>query len=270
MSRPRLNPTIRHADTYGDGGPDPQDTCRYRRVRRCRGDADDPDRNAERGRSLGREGCPTACRIGFGNVRVARAWTSTSGGPHVDAVYPTAQPPAGAIPTGLEPARPPLTSTPTARSATPDEVGRMALASIAYPWQRTGYQISFLPPRTGFKGMTYCSEHRIEVYVDPGESVGLVAFITAYEMAHAVDCTYSTTTSRAEWAQIRGWSSSTPWFPPCTCSEDDYGSGDFADTFATWLTGPGWWHWRSQLAPAPTQEQISQLLPYLEPAPISS
>ncbi|HLG92719.1 MAG TPA: hypothetical protein VKY15_07040 [Acidimicrobiales bacterium] len=165
----------------------------------------------------------------------------------------------------LRPPAPPPSPPPEEAASDPASAGSAALALIRYPWDKLGYQVAFLGPRAGFKGMTWCQQHRIEVYVSPGEPLGLVAFVTAYELAHAVDCTYMTAASRAAWATLRGFSPSTPWFPPCTCSEDAYGSGDFADVFATWLVGPGWWPWRSALAPAPTPAQVDALMPELFP-----
>lgn len=175
-----------------------------------------------------------------------------------------AAPPPPAVASNLLVAPPPASSQAPA-SDSPSSVGTAALATIHYPYERLGYQIQFLPPRSGYLGMTYCGQHLVQVYVNPDESVGTVSFITAFEIAHAVDCTFNTAATRAAWAQARGFSAGAAWFPPCSCSEDDYGSGDFADVFATWLEGPQWWKWRSNLAPPPTPEQLLALMPELEP-----
>lgn len=193
--------------------------------------------------------------------------------PGVVAVTPAAPPPAPAI---VPPPPVAAAAVPTVdlnesvgSSMTVQQAGALALSHLNYPYQRLGYDIEFLPPRSGFLGMTYCSEHRIEVYVSPDEPLGLVSFVTAFEIAHAVDCTFNSPASRAQWANIRNFSPSTAWFPPCTCSEDNYGSGDFSDVFATWQAGPQWWRWRSNLAPPPTSDELTQLMPELEPTALS-
>jgi hypothetical protein len=208
---------------------------------------------------------------------VVRGGSPSPSGTHNDAVVNLlgayaalspnpAAPPPPAIPTEL--LVPATHAQPAPTVDTPGSAGAAALATIHYPYEKLGYQIQFLAPRSGYLGMTYCSQHLIQVYVNPGESVGTVSFITAFELAHAVDCTYNTAATRATWAQARGFSRSAAWFPPCSCNEDNYGSGDFADVFATWLQGPQWWKWRSNLAPPPTSEQLLALMPELEPAAI--
>ncbi len=184
--------------------------------------------------------------------------------PPAPAIVPPPSPPTPA-PTSSSPVDP---SQPAPPGLSPQEVGALALNRLDYPYQRLGYDIAFLPPRSGFLGMTYCATHRIEVYVGQDEPVGLVSFVTAFEIAHAVDCTFNTPASRAQWASIRGFNPGVTWFPPCTCSEDNYGSGDFSDVFATWLAGPQWWKWRSNLAPPPTPDQLNRLMAELEPAPL--
>ena len=71
----------------------------------------------------------------------------------------------------------------------------------------------------------------------------------------------SGTTTR--WAGLRGFQLTGPWFPPCSCSEDAYASGDFAEVFARWQAGPVY-PWRSTLAPAPTGPQLRALVGFLE------
>ena len=151
----------------------------------------------------------------------------------------------------------------------PQAEGQAALARIHYPYQRLGYAIAFHGPLTGFLGLTDCSSHHVDVYIRPSETADQVAFVTAFELAHAVDCGFNTTATRSAWASIRGFPGGATWFPSCTCSEDEFGSGDFSDVFATWLVGSGGWPWRSRLAPPPSSSELSALMPYLLPAAIA-
>jgi hypothetical protein len=110
--------------------------------------------------------------------------------------------------------------------------------------------------------MTYCVAREVDIYVRPEQSVRQVAYIAAWEIAHAVDCDHPG--RRARWAALRGFGFGGYWFPPCECSEDSYGSGDFAGVFADWQVGPQY-SWRSRLAPPPTTQQLQLLLSNLQP-----
>lgn len=177
--------------------------------------------------------------------------------------------PAGAVtPSPPPPPVPVPAERPSAPPPSPavgpyyQQLGAAGLARIGYPWRRLGYALAFEPGRPGLLGMTSCAGRRITVYVRPSEPVAEVAFVTAFEMAHAVDCTSMTAYSRADWARIRGFSGDRPWFPGCTCSEDDFGSGDYAEVFAAWQAGPQF-AWRSHLAGPPGGAEMQRLMPYL-------
>ncbi|HEX5267492.1 MAG TPA: hypothetical protein VFW24_12030, partial [Acidimicrobiales bacterium] len=88
------------------------------------------------------------------------------------------------------PALPP--PAPAAPAPYYQRLGDEGLARISYPWRRLGYQLSFQPGRAGLLGGTNCAGHEITIYVRPSQTVGEVAFVTAFEIAHAVDCTYLT------------------------------------------------------------------------------
>jgi hypothetical protein len=214
--------------------------------------------------------------IPFVVPRVAQAAAApvAQGVPSGFATSPRSSAPTTTAPTTPPTTTPPTTTPPTttppapvgtpASSTGPEGVGQQALAMLSYPYQRFGYAISYLPPKPGYLGETFLGSHQIHVYVRPDESVREVAFVTAFELGHAVDVTTMNPARRASWAGIRGWSASTAWFPPCDCTEDSYGSGDFSDVFASWLVPGGWGQWRSNLGPPPTAAQLGQLLPYLE------
>jgi hypothetical protein len=170
--------------------------------------------------------------------------------------------PAAAVPT---PKASPL-ELPTAAvhvsAATPQlaAIGTSAMALLRNPIAGLGYTLEFQGPMSGYLGLTNCSSKQIDVYVEASQTVQQVAYITAFEMAHAVDCVHNTTARRAAWQAIRG--SSGTWFPSCACSENAFGSGDFSDAFATWQVGHVY-GWRSDVA-APGPSQMQALVPYLE------
>ena len=166
------------------------------------------------------------------------------------------------------PPAPPSTTTPAAprpgmRAA---DVGPAALALIDYPWQQLGYTVRFESSTAGLLGMTDCASRAVTIFVRPSQTVRQVAFVTAFELAHAVDCTTMNRDRRAQWASIRTFTSGWRWFPGCLCPEDTVGSGDFSMVFASWLVPNGGYPWRSSLAPPPNADQLRALMPYLRPA----
>ena len=134
---------------------------------------------------------------------------------------------------------------------------------IRYPWAQLGYQVVFHGPRAGFLGLTDCTGRHIDIYVTAGQTVAQVEFATAYEIGHAVDCTYTSPAREAEWPALRGFHLFGPWFPDCSCSEDAFASGDFAEVFARWQAGSVY-PWRSTLAPAPTPAELAALVGFLQ------
>lgn len=132
-----------------------------------------------------------------------------------------------------------------------------ALASIHFPWQQLKYEIAFMAPRPGFRAMTFPSQHRIEIYVRPNDSVSLLAYDIAHELGHAIDMTYNTAETRKNWMHVRGIDPSTPWFGCDGCTDFDTPAGDFAETFALLMLGPK--DFRGRIAPRPTAQQTSTL-----------
>jgi hypothetical protein len=155
--------------------------------------------------------------------------------------------------------------TPTPAATTPQERGAQALELIGHPWERLGYSVTFEGPDPGLLGKADCNTNEIWVYVRPSQTIRQIAFVTAFELGHAVDCGFMTDEERSEWASIRGFAPGWTWFPSCVCSEDDFGSGDISMVFATWLVPDGGYGWRSNLAPQPDAAQLEQLMPYLVP-----
>jgi hypothetical protein len=171
----------------------------------------------------------------------------------VTSAIPTVAPPTSVAP-------PPALA---AGPATAVSRGSEALGLLTYSWQRFGFTLQFLDGRAGLLGKTDCGTKEMTVYVRDGQSARQIAFVTAFEIAHAVDCATMNPQRRQEWANLRGFGAGWTWFPSCLCSEDGYGSGDFAMVFANWLVPDGGLGWRSRLARPPST--LEPLLPYLEP-----
>ncbi|MEA3019317.1 MAG: hypothetical protein QOI47_841 [Actinomycetota bacterium] len=188
-----------------------------------------------------------------------QAPTATTAPVKLAAVAAPAPAPAPA-PAAVKPAPTPAPAPPT-----PAQVGAAALTKFSYPWQRLGYSLSFEGANPGLLGKTDCGTKQVTVYVRPTQTVQQVAFVTAFELAHGVDCGRMTDARRAEWASIRGFAAGWTWFPGCLCTEDSFGSGDFSMVFANWLVPNGGYRWRSNLAAPPSATMLQQLVPYLQP-----
>jgi hypothetical protein len=134
---------------------------------------------------------------------------------------------------------------------------QLVLALIHYPWQDLGYSVVFMGSRLGYRAMTLTAPHRIEIYVRPGEDPMYQAFDLAHELGHAFDLKYNDEGHRRKWRELRGIKPSTPWFGCNACPDYSTPAGDFAETFAYLLLGPGNYH--SQMAPAPRPDQIAGL-----------
>jgi hypothetical protein len=138
---------------------------------------------------------------------------------------------------------------------------KAALTQIGFDPHELNYAISFLPGRPGYRAMTLGKEHRIEVYVRPHDDSQLLAYDIAHELGHVIDLTYNTEESRRQWMKARGIDANTPWFGCNRCSDYKTPSGDFAETFAFLLLGPG--HFAGRIAPPPSARQIPELISLL-------
>lgn len=134
---------------------------------------------------------------------------------------------------------------------------KAALDLIAFPWQKLKYDIIFMAPRPGFRAMIFPGKHKIEVYARPEDDSRLLAYDIAHELGHAIDVTRNTPETRKRWMKSRGINPATPWFGCNRCSDYNTPAGDFAETFALLLLGPG--HFAGRIAPSPTTKQISDL-----------
>lgn len=151
------------------------------------------------------------------------------------------------------------TDVPDVRTPALSEQARedAALALIGFPWQKLKFQIVFMPPRHGFRAMIFPDKHRIEVYARPQDDTRLLAYDIAHELGHAIDVTRNTSETRKKWMKSRGINPATPWFGCNRCSDYSTPAGDFAETFALLLLGPG--HFEGRIAPSPNANQIPEL-----------
>jgi hypothetical protein len=108
-------------------------------------------------------------------------------------------------------------------------------------------------------GQTIFDQHRIEVYLRDGESKLMVAHVIAHEIGHAIDVAYNTPDRRQQWLNLRGASTSEPWFGCSSCDDFSSPAGDYAETFSLWQVGPN--ADDSRLAPPPSPQQLKQLIP---------
>ena len=146
-----------------------------------------------------------------------------------------------------------------------------ALALISFPWQQLHYTIVFLAPKQGVRAMIFPRDRRIEVYARPSDDSRLLAYDIAHELGHAIDVTFNTAKTRKKWMEARGINPGTPWFGCNRCSDFNTPAGDFAETFAFLLLGPG--NFSGKIASAPTAEQVPVLkaffAPEVEPSPVN-
>ena len=139
------------------------------------------------------------------------------------------------------------------------QVAAQALGRIRFDWRRTlpGWQVRFLPGRSGYRGSTFPDSKVIEIYVRDGDRPEGLSHVVAHEMGHAVDVSRLGPVQREAWKAARGIPADVPWFPG-ESGATDYatGAGDFAESFARWQSGVDWY---SQLGPPPNPVQTGLL-----------
>jgi hypothetical protein len=136
-------------------------------------------------------------------------------------------------------------------------VAARALSRVRFDWRSVlaGWQVRFLPGRKGLRGSTFPDARVIEVYVRSSDDVAGLSHVIAHEMGHAVDVSRLGDVQRAAWKAARGVDANAAWFPAGD-GASDYASpaGDWAESFARWQTGVGWY---SQVGPPPTPVQTA-------------
>lgn len=158
--------------------------------------------------------------------------------------------------TPATPAPPTEGSTGARSGETIEDRGEAALARISYPWEGLGFTIRFDPPREGLRGVTYASEREIRIYVRLTDPLARTAHDLAHEIGHAADIVHMDRERRNAWLDARG-AAGTEWWSCDYCEDRGHGSGDYAEVFALWQTGPS--HYSSQLAARPSDRELDRL-----------
>ena len=137
------------------------------------------------------------------------------------------------------------------------KVASQALGRIRFNWKAAlpGWQIRFLPGRAGLRGSTFPDQQVIEVYVRSSDRPDGLSHVIAHEMGHAVDVSRLGPVQHELWMRARGIPDTVPWFPGSSGARDyATGAGDWAESFASWQTGVGWY---SELGPPPDALQVA-------------
>ncbi|MFI5044699.1 MAG: hypothetical protein ACHQDC_07905 [Acidimicrobiales bacterium] len=131
-----------------------------------------------------------------------------------------------------------------------------ALSLVGWDWRGRlpGWEIRFLPGRSGYRGSTFPDAKVIEIYVRGGESPESLAHVIAHEMGHAIDTQYLTDVQRQAWRTVRGIPAEVPWWPGSGAADYSTGAGDWAESFAYVQTHHDWF---SQLGGAPDAVQTA-------------
>ena len=176
-------------------------------------------------------------------------------------VTPTTGVGSSAVPTTAAPASSTASTNPAAASlstgTSPQAIGAQAEALLPFDWQQTlpGWEIKYLGPNAGFRGLTYPYDQTIEMFVRPSDTPQSLAGILAHEIGHAIDVTHLDNSDRKDWQDARQINDA-PWWPDAYASDFQSGAGDFAEAFAFWaLNDPS----SSQIAGTPTTAQLSVL-----------
>lgn len=178
--------------------------------------------------------------------------------PPVDAVVPQVAPVVAAPPPPQLPAQ--VEGVPGSR---PAEVGVAALEGIEYPWEALGYTIRFLDGRSGLYGMTYPWDKVIEIYVRDDMGVQEVRVVLAHEIGHAVDAEWMSGQEQYDYRLARGMDPKVEWYGCSGCSDFQTPAGDYAETFAWYLLGPG--PFKSQVAGPPSSAEMAELERFYQP-----
>lgn len=152
----------------------------------------------------------------------------------------------------------PTTTIDVSEEAVTDPRAAQALDRIGFAWRQTlpGWSIVFRPARTGLRGLTKVEERRIEIYVRDSDSADSILRVLAHELGHAVDVELNSPSDRERWRTARGVGPTVAWWPGNAVSDFDTLAGDFAEAFATLLTGSVS---QSRVAPPPGPAELAML-----------
>lgn len=132
-----------------------------------------------------------------------------------------------------------------------------AMALVEFDWETTlpEWTIDFVEGDSEIAGYTWSAEQRIEIFVRPTSSAESLHRVLAHEFGHAVDVSLNNGDRRRSWLAQRN-SSDTQWWPANGKADFQTGAGDFAESFAVWMTGDSS-DFRSELGPIPSQADLA-------------
>ncbi len=124
-----------------------------------------------------------------------------------------------------------------ANASREDQLGAQALDIIGVDLQQTlpGWTLSFEASNGAQRGVTYPHDKHIVVSIRSNDTATDVASILAHEMGHAFDVTHLEPSERDQWLEVR--EIGPQWWVDAYLSDFEAGQGDFAEAFATHLTG---------------------------------
>jgi hypothetical protein len=137
--------------------------------------------------------------------------------------------------------------------------GQQALSTLKDDGSRSGVTVSFLGARSGYLGLTYPSQHHVDVFVRSCavESAALLRHVVSHEMGHAYDAAHMTPALRAAYMAMRGIPAGTPWFGCSYCTDFHTPAGDFAETYSQWQRGAS--DSRTTMATIPSATQLAAI-----------
>ena len=135
-----------------------------------------------------------------------------------------------------------------------------AMNSLNVDWRTvaSGWTITFKKERSGFLGLTYVRERKVEIYVRTDRTVEGLAHDVAHELGHVADVTAGNDDTRAAYLQARGLAATTPWWTCSGCTDLQVGAGDFAETFALLAAPP--FKFYSELGQRAGPAQLNEVL----------
>lgn len=108
---------------------------------------------------------------------------------------------------------------------------RTSPADVLRPWfRRSGFRLQVAGARRGVLGLTYVHQHRVVLYVRPGQARLEQTRVLVHELGHVLDLTGGSTAQRHRWSRLRGLGR-TSWWPKGGTGESRTGAGDFAEAF---------------------------------------
>lgn len=132
-----------------------------------------------------------------------------------------------------------------------------AMELVGFDWETTlpGWTIDFVEGETEIAGYTWSNERRIEIFVRSHSTPESLHRVLAHEFGHAVDVSLNSANERRSWLTQRN-AEGLQWWPNSGKADFQTGAGDFAETFAVWMTGNAD-DFRSEVGPVPSADDLA-------------